>query len=538
MLLSKKSKKPLVLIIRDGWGVNEIKNGNAILEAKTPNMDYLLSHYPNCMIAASGIDVGLPYGCQGSSEVGHMNMGAGRIVVQELKRINDAVDDESILTKKKFNELTKKCSYRKSSLHLMGLIQDEGVHAHQDHLFGILKILNEQKFTQKIHIHFFADGRDTPPRSSQKYAKILENKIAEFKNIDCSVATIMGRYYSMDRNKAWNLTDLAYLVLTNPTQAINTNTARKENTITNAIKTSYSTDICPDKSPMFDEYIHPTVLNNYDGMKEGDCILNFNFRQDRAIQLTKAFTDSNYPGNIEKINVDYYGMTRYYDEFTNYIFEPLEDIQNMDNLLGQILSKAKLKQLRISETQKFPHVTMFFNGKKTTPFDSNTEVWEEIVNKTDQGLLSQTPKMKAHELTKKVIDYIDKKTYDVIIVNFPNGDMIGHTGNFPACLTAVKTIDDCVGKIAKKIIETDGTALITSDHGNVEEMIDYKTNKTKTAHTTNLVNLIYVANDAKNIKLRRCGRLADIMPTMLHILGIKQNLDNVKEELKGKNLIL
>ncbi|MCK5177091.1 MAG: 2,3-bisphosphoglycerate-independent phosphoglycerate mutase [Candidatus Aenigmarchaeota archaeon] len=537
MPLSKNSKKPVVLIIRDGWGINEIKKGNALLQTKTPNMDYLLGHFPNCTIAASGTDVGLPYGCQGSSEVGHMNMGAGRIVVQELKRINDEIQNNSVAKKKKFIELVEKCRNNNSSLHLIGLVQDEGVHAHQSHLFGILKILDEIKFKQKIYIHFFTDGRDTPPRSSLEYAKMLEDKINEYSNINCSVATVMGRYYPMDRNKAWNLTDIAYLTMTNPQEALIKKKARKANTLFDAIKISYSNDRTPDDSAMFDEYIFPTIIKDYAGMEKNDCVLNFNFRQDRAIQLTKAFVDENYPGNVKKIKVNYYGFTRYYNEFKNHIFEPMEDIQSMDNLFGEILLKKKIKQLRISETQKFPHVTMFFNGKRTSPFDKNLETWEEIVNKTDQGLLSQTPKMKAYELTEKLLEYIDKKTYDVIVVNFPNGDMIGHTGNFKACRIAVKTIDECVGRIAKKIIEKDAVAIITSDHGNIEEMIDYKTGKTKTSHTTNLVNLIYVAKDADTVKLKRHGKLSDIMPTMMDVLNIKYDLPGVKEELKVKSLI-
>ena len=537
ILSNKKPKKPLVLIIRDGWGINEIKKGNAIMQTKTTNMDYLLANFPSCLLSASGVDVGLPYGCQGSSEVGHINIGAGRIVMQELTRISDELKNNSILKKKKFSEMIKKIQKNKSSLHIMGLMQDEGVHSHQEHLFNILTILNNKKFKENIYIHFFADGRDTPPRSVLKYAKMLNDKISQLKKLKCSIATIMGRYYSMDRNKAWNLTDIAYLVLSNPIEAIIKGKARKSDTIENAIKTSYSIDKCPDGSLMFDEYIFPNVIGNYKGMKEKDCILNFNFRQDRAIQITKAFTLDKYPGNIKKINVDYYGMTRYYNEFKNYIFEPIESIQNMDNLLGDILAREKLKQLRISETQKIPHVTMFLNGKRSAPFDKNTEIWEEIINKTDQGMLSTTPEMKAHDLTEKIINYIENKSYDVIIVNFPNGDMIGHTGDFSACRIAVKTIDEAVGKIAKKIIEKDAIALITSDHGNIEEMIDYKTGKTKTAHTTNLVNLIYVGREISKIKLRRWGRLADIMPTMLQLLGVKYKLKKVKEELKGRSML-
>ncbi|OYT34422.1 MAG: phosphoglycerate mutase (2,3-diphosphoglycerate-independent) [Candidatus Aenigmarchaeota archaeon ex4484_52] len=468
-----------------------------------------------------------------------MNIGAGRIVIQELKRINDAIEDKSFFRKPKFLELIKKIRQNKSSFHLMGLVQDEGVHSHQNHLFGILEYLNKTKFNQKIYIHFFADGRDTPPRSALKFAKTLEDKISSFKNINCSIATILGRYYSMDRNKNWRLTDIAYLVLENPTEAIIKGKARKSNSLINAIKTSYSKDKTPDKSEMFDEYIYPTIIENYSGMKNNDCVLNFNFRQDRAIQITKAFTDDNYKGNVKKIkNIHYYGLTRYYDEFENYIFEPIEAIQNMDNLFGEILAKAKLKQLRISESYKFPHVTMYFNGKRTTHFDKKYEFWEQIINKTDQGMLSKTPKMKAYELTKKITEYIDKKTFDVIITNFPNGDMIGHTGDFRAARIAVKTIDKCIGKIAKKIIEKDAIAIITSDHGNIEEMIDYKTGKTKTSHTTNLVNLIYVARDSDKIKMRRYGRLCDIMPTIMHLLGIKYKLDGVKEDLKGKNLFI
>ena len=351
-------QKSIVLIIRDGWGINPNPDYNAVKNARTPNTDSLLKEYPNTILEASGKSVGLPDGYQGSSEVGHLNMGAGRIVEQEMTKIMNDIRDGSFFNSPIFQKVIKNVIEKKSALHLMGLSQDEGVHAHQDHLFAIMKYAKEQG-VKKLYIHFFADGRDTAPKSALGYIGALKEKIAEYKI--GKIATIIGRYYAMDRGKNWQLTTTAY-------DAITKGQGTRIENIEEAIQNAYKTKT-PNGKDMFDEYIPPLIVGNYEGIKDGDSVIHFNYRQDRAIQLTMAFIEDDYPGERwKKFDIVYCGLTRYYDTFPYNMLEPMDDRGGMDNLLGEILSKKGLKQIRLSETQKFRHVTSFLMAKALNHF--------------------------------------------------------------------------------------------------------------------------------------------------------------------------
>ncbi|MCX5783746.1 MAG: 2,3-bisphosphoglycerate-independent phosphoglycerate mutase, partial [Elusimicrobia bacterium] len=346
--------KPVVLVVRDGWGVAPDGEFNAVSNAKKPNVDGYLKKYPHTLLEACGVSVGLPQGYQGSSEVGHLNMGAGRIVVQELKRIMDLISDGSLFLAEPFKNAIDNCLEKNSTLHLMGLVQDEGVHAHEEHLFAIMRHARERD-VKKLLIHFFSDGRDTPPQSAIEYVRKLENEIKEI-GIG-KIATLMGRYYAMDRSENWMLTDLAYDALVNA-QGIAVNSAEE------AVLRSYRNDKNPDGANITDEYIPPSIINGFNGIKDGDSVIHFNFRQDRAIQLTKAFVEDDYPGKRQKkLNIVYCGLTRYYDSFKFSALAPMDEDKGMKNLLGEVISEHGLRQLRIAETQKFKHVTSFFNGK-------------------------------------------------------------------------------------------------------------------------------------------------------------------------------
>ena len=351
--------RPVCLIIRDGWGYSEIGEGNAIFAAKTPNIDFYKDNYPWTLLDCAGEPVGLPDGYQGSSEVGHLNMGAGRIVIQELKRIDDGLRTGELFEVENWKNLVTNWKDHQSRLHLFGLLQDEGVHAHQEHLFKIMRRARQEYHEGPIIIHPFLDGRDTPPRSCMEYLAKLKQVMEEVGN--CTIGTVMGRYYGMDRSRNWGLTDTAY-------HCIVACEGRKSPDDETAVKESYANDKTPDDVEMFDEYIQPHVIGKYDGVKDGDCILHTNYRQDRAIQLSMAFVDSNYPGKLKaKPTVTYVGLTRYWDEFSEYMLGAIDVGGGMENLLGEVISNAGLRQLRIAETQKFRHVTSFFNGKGTTP---------------------------------------------------------------------------------------------------------------------------------------------------------------------------
>lgn len=514
-------QKSIVLIIRDGWGINPNPDYNAVKNAHTPNTDSLLKKYPNTILEASGKSVGLPDGYQGSSEVGHLNMGAGRIVEQEMTKIMNDIQAGHFFNSPVFQKAIKNVLVNNSALHVMGLVQDEGVHAHQDHLFAIMKYAKERG-VRKLYIHFFADGRDTAPKSVQGYIGTLKEKIEEYKIGE--IATIIGRYYAMDRGKNWQLTTTAY-------DAITKGQGTRIENIEEAIQDAYKTKT-PNGKEMFDEYIPPLIVGNYEGIKDGDSVIHFNYRQDRAIQLTMAFVENDYPGERwKKFDIVYCGLTRYYDTFPYNMLEPMDDRGGMDNLLGEILSKKGLKQIRLAETQKFRHVTSFFNGKSTKPFPGEEQI--EIAGTFDPATFADHPEMNAYDVTNEAVKRINSNEFSLMIINLANCDMVGHTGDYEAAKRAVEVVDECVGTLVEKILSENKIALITADHGNAEEMIDYKTGIPKTSHTKNPVEFIYVAEDHSDIKLIERGTLSDIAPTILYLLGIEK-----PAEMTSNNLII
>ncbi|MBU2530847.1 MAG: 2,3-bisphosphoglycerate-independent phosphoglycerate mutase [Elusimicrobia bacterium] len=516
-------KKRVLLIIRDGWGIAKPDKFNAVDNAKKKNISEFLKKYPNTVLEPAGEAVGLPKGYQGSSEVGHLNMGAGRIVEQELKKIMDMIEDGSLFKADALKNAIDNAVKNNSALHLMGLVQDEGVHAHQDHLFALLKHAKE-KGVKTAYIHFFADGRDTPPRSSMFFIKKLSEEI---KAIGLgTIATISGRYYAMDRSEKWDLTNKTYNVIASAE-------GRKNLSAEEAVQTAYDSLKNPDGEPLVDEYIPPTTIANYPGMKDGDSVIHINFRQDRAIQLAKAFVEEYYPGNrSKKINVTFCGLTRYYDAFKFNALPPMDESEDMNNLLGQVISEANLTQLRLSETQKFKHVTSFFNGKMLKPYQGEDRI--EIKGTFDPSSFALHPQMNAPEVTERALKEIPLLKYDFILINFANCDMVGHTGNYESVLKAVDIVDDNVGKVTESGLKNGYTVMTTADHGNAEEMWDYKTNMPKTCHTSNLVEFIFINDETEKIKLRNHGILSDIAPTVLEVLGVKKTSDMTSQTLIEK----
>jgi len=516
-------QRPVVLIIRDGWGLNESSEGNAVAAADTPVIDGCKARYPWTTLACSGEPVGLPDGYQGSSEVGHLNMGAGRIVVQELKRIDDALSDGTLFQADKWQALVADWKRNGSRLHLLGLLQDEGVHAHQEHLFKIMRQARADYPDGAIVIHPFLDGRDTAPHSSREYLARLAQEMEAVGN--CRIGTIMGRYYSMDRSRNWKLTDTAYACIVSAE-------GRPAEDPVAAVKASYAQDQTPDGVDMFDEYIPPHVIGDYDGVRDGDCVFHTNYRQDRAIQLTHAFVEDDYPGSRQvRPAIAYLGFTRYYDEFTDYLMGPMNTGGGMNNLLGEVIAGAGIRQLRIAETQKFRHVTSFFNGKATTPYPLEDQV--EVPSRFDASAFARHPEMEAVNVTDTLLERLRDNPYGFVAVNYANGDMVGHTGSFEAARQAIEIVDASIGRLLARCRELDAHVLITADHGNSEEMVDARTGLTKTSHTLNPVELIYVASDAPGRRLREGGKLSDIAPTVLHLLGL-----DIPAEMTADNLLL
>ena len=516
-------KKPVAIIIRDGWGLNPRADGNAVFIAKTPNIDRYKSRYPWTRLACSGEAVGLPDGYQGSSEVGHLNMGAGRVVIQELKRIDDGLSSGELFESPKWKKLIADWKANNSSFHFLGLLQDEGVHAHQEHLFKLMRRARAEFPEGRIVIHPFLDGRDTPPRSTLEYIARLKTEMDAVGN--CTVGTVMGRYYGMDRSKKWELTDEAFACIVDAK-------GRRAPCPVEAVKASYANDKTPDGQEMYDEYIPCHVIGDYAGVRDGDVVMHTNYRQDRAIQLTQAFVSDNYPGTrARRPKVTYLGFTRYWDEFEDYLLGAMGAGGGMDNLLGEVVSKAGLRQLRIAETQKFRHVTSFFNGKSTVPSPGEDQV--DIPSRFDPATFATHPEMDAYNVTDELLRRLEDNPYSLIVVNFANGDMVGHTGVLDSAVKAIEIVDECVGKVVDRLLELDAEILITADHGNSEQMVDYKTGMTKTSHTLNEVECIYVAKDAPGTTLAPEGKLCDIAPTALALLGL-----DIPAEMTAKNLVV
>jgi len=509
-------KKPLMLMILDGWGINRNPAHNAVALAKTPNLNGLLTDYPHVEIRTSGMAVGLPDGQMGNSEVGHLNIGAGRVVYQDLTRISKAIDDGDFFRNRVLLDCIAKTKAGGGRLHLAGLLSDGGVHSHNSHLYALL-VLAKREGLKDVFVHCLLDGRDTPPQSGAGYLVQLETEIAR---IGCgSIATVMGRYYAMDRDNRWERVEEAY-------NAMVCGEGRRYATGREAIEQSYAAGV-------HDEFVHPSVVANngepVGTLRDGDGFIFFNFRSDRAREITRAIALENFDGFVRHCHprlADYVCMTEYDATFGLPIaFEQLE----MTNLLGAVVSDAGLKQLRIAETEKYAHVTFFFNGGNEAPYPGEERCL--IPSPKEVATYDQKPEMSAYAVTEELLSRLDKDVYDVIILNFANCDMVGHSGVLDAAIKAVEAVDTCVGRVAVKVREKNGAILITADHGNAEQMAD-ENGEPFTAHTTNPVWLVLVDDSRKDVKLREGGCLADIAPTMLKLLGLKQ-----PEEMSGESLI-
>ncbi len=506
------SDKLTMLMILDGFGKNENEGGNAVQLANTPNIDELMKKNPTTIIHTSGLAVGLPEGQMGNSEVGHTNIGAGRIVYQELTRITKAIEEGDFFSNEELCKAIENCQKNHSKLHIMGLLSDGGVHSHMRHLFAILELAKRKGF-EDVYVHCFLDGRDTPPASAENYLLKLEEKMRE-KEIG-KIATISGRFYAMDRDKRWQRIQKTY-------DAIVNGVGEKSTSVEMAIESSYQKEI-------FDEFVEPTVIYNADKpvatIEDNDSVIFFNFRPDRAREITRTLVDKEF-NEFETKNLDLYFVcfTQYDETMPNVhvAFKPTV----LKNTFGEYISHHGLKQLRIAETEKYAHVTFFFNGGNEKQYEGEDRI---LVPSPKVETYDMKPEMSAYEVTEKVVEQIKAKNYDAIILNFANPDMVGHTGNLEAAVKAVEAIDECVGKIIEAIKEVKGVLLMTADHGNAEQMIDYQTGEPHTAHTTNPVPLVLYGME--DIKLKE-GKLADLAPTMLDIMGLEK-----PEEMTGNTLI-
>ena len=501
-------KKPLILMILDGFGIAPTE-GNAIMAAKKPNLDKYFSENPVTQIGASGMDVGLPDGQMGNSEVGHTNMGAGRIVYQELTRITKTIKDDKLKDNDAISNAIDKALANGTALHLMGLLSDGGVHSHIEHLYGILE-LAKAKGLEKVYIHCFLDGRDVPPSSAADFMDELLKKLDE---IDVGkVSSVMGRYYAMDRDNRWERVEKAYAAM------VYGEGVKAECPVC-AVKNSYANDVT-------DEFVVPAVVEGGATIKPNDSVIFFNFRPDRAREITRTLVDPDFDG-FERKNgffpVNFVCMTQYDATMPNVevAFKP----QSLKNTLGEYISDKGMAQLRIAETEKYAHVTFFFNGGVEKQYEGEDRI---LVKSPSVATYDLQPEMSAYEVTDKLVPAIKSGKYDMIILNFANCDMVGHTGVFDAAVKAVEAVDECVGRVVTAIQEMGGVALITADHGNADKMVDAD-GAPFTAHTTNPVPFCVVGY---NCELRDGGRLADIAPTMLQILGLEQ-----PSEMDGVSLI-
>ena len=509
------SKKPVMLMILDGFGIAPKSEGNAVSLAKKPNFDRLLEKYPHSELQASGLFVGLPDGQMGNSEVGHLNIGAGRIVYQELTRITKSIADGDFFTNESLVKAMENAKKTDGALHLMGLLSDGGVHSHIDHLKGLLEFAKKAG-VQNVYVHAFMDGRDVPPSSGKEFIEKTEAMMAEV-GVG-KIATVSGRYYAMDRDNRWERVELAY-------NAMVLGQGETANSATEANEKSYHDD-------KTDEFVLPTVIEK-DGnpvakIKNGDSVIFFNFRPDRAREITRAINDKVFDGfKREALDLTFVTMTQYDKtlEGVEVAFKP----QTLTNTLGEYVSDKGLNQLRIAETEKYAHVTFFFNGGVEK---ENENEERALIPSPKVATYDLKPEMSAYEVTEELIKRLDSDKYDMVILNFANPDMVGHTGVVDAAIKAIEAVDECLGKVVDKVLEKDGTVFITADHGNAETMIDFSTGNPFTAHTTQPVPFLWVSNntDGKTIK---DGKLADIAPTMLNVLGLEAPV-----EMTGENLIV
>lgn len=511
------SKRPTVLMILDGYGLNNETEGNAIKEAKTPVMDKLMAEYPFVKGYASGMAVGLPDGQMGNSEVGHLNMGAGRIVYQELTRITKEIKDGDFFQNKALLAAMDNCKKNNSALHLYGLLSDGGVHSHITHLFGLLEMAKRNGLT-RVFVHAFLDGRDTAPTSGKGYMEQLEAKMAEL-GVG-RIASVTGRYYVMDRDNRWDRVEKAYEALVYG-EGVQTGSAVE------AVGESYEKDVT-------DEFVVPTVVTEngkaIGAIAENDSVIFFNFRPDRAREITRAFCSDDFTGferRFGRFPLTYVCFSDYDPTIPNKLvaFEKVR----LNNTFGEYLAAHHMTQARIAETEKYAHVTFFFNGGVEKPNEGEDRI---LVNSPKVATYDLQPEMSAYQVADKLVEAITGGKYDVIIVNFANPDMVGHTGVEGAAVKAIETVDECVGKAVDALVSVDGQMFICADHGNAEQLIDYNTHEPFTAHTTNPVPFLLVNYD-KDYTLKEGGCLADIIPTMIEMMGMEQ-----PEEMTGKSLLV
>ncbi|EKE73041.1 2,3-bisphosphoglycerate-independent phosphoglycerate mutase [Gallaecimonas xiamenensis] len=505
------AKKPLVLIIMDGWGYRENPENNAILAANTVNLDKLWAEKPHSLISGSGLDVGLPDGQMGNSEVGHVNLGAGRVVYQELTRIGKAINDGDFFDNPALCAAVDKAVAKGKAVHIMGLLSPGGVHSHEEHLLAMME-LAARRGAEHIYLHGFLDGRDTPPRSAKASLERVNAKCAELGK--GRIASLVGRYYAMDRDNRWDRVQAAYDLLTQGKAQFHSPDALA------ALDAAY-------ERGENDEFVKATAVGEPVAMADGDAVIFMNFRADRARQMSRAFVDDGFSG-FERAKrpalADFVMLTQYAaDIHTSCAYPP----ESLSNTLGEWLAKHDKTQLRISETEKYAHVTFFFNGGVEQTFPGEDRI---LVPSPNVATYDLQPEMNSTELTDKLVAAIESGDYDVIVCNYPNGDMVGHTGVFEAAVKACEAVDHCIGRVTQALAKVGGECLITADHGNAEQMLDHESGQPHTAHTSDPVPLIYVGRPAKAVE---GGVLSDIAPTMLTLMGMP-----VPAEMTGKPLFI
>ena len=500
--------RPVVLCVLDGWGWRLEQTENAIALAETPIFNRMIKECPNALLKTSGIDVGLPVGQMGNSEVGHMNLGAGRVVNQDIQRINKALKEGKL----RYNPIVEKLISHGSTCHLMGLLSPGGVHSHQDQILELANILNDAGV--KVAIHAFLDGRDTPPKSALQFLTDFCEKISQFDSV--SIATVTGRFYAMDRDNRWNRVKKAY-------DAIVSGEGEQAKTPIDAIRKGYNDNLS-------DEFILPTIIDHYDGMMDGDTLLMANFRSDRAREILTALLEPDFIHfkRSKTVSISCATGLVQYSETLDHLMSSIFLPERLDNLFAQVISDAGLKQFRIAETEKYAHVTFFFNGGNETPFPGEERL---LIPSPKVETYDLQPEMAAPKVTDCLLEAVTSGKYDFIFVNFANPDMVGHTGVLSAAIKAIETVDTCMGRLEKAALEVDATLLITADHGNAETMTDPDSGKPFTSHTTNKVPLILV-NASSDITNLKDGKLADVAPTLIQLLGLSK-----PREMTGQSLL-
>lgn len=505
----------VTLIVMDGWGLNPRQDYNAVAQAKTPYFDSIWNHWPSAALEASGAEVGLPIGQMGNSEVGHMNLGAGRIVPQDLTYINNLIESGEFYDTPALNQAIQHALDNDSSLHLLGLLSDGGVHSQQQHLYALLRLAN-QRGLQRVFIHALMDGRDTPPRGGAGY---LEQLAAQIEQIGCGqIASVCGRYYAMDRDQRWERVKLAY-------DAIINGQGKTASRAAEAIEASYAEDVG-------DEFVKPVVIVDHSGkplgpIDDNDAVIFFNFRADRARQITHALVEDNFDG-FERTKLQNLKMVTFMQYYDDQQPQAAFEVPEPTDGISETASKAGLKQFHSAETEKYPHVTYFFNGGREIPFDGEQR---EVIPSPKVATYDLQPEMSAFGVRDRVIEAIKSGEYGFVLVNFANPDMVGHTGFLDKAILAVETVDDCVRQVVEATVEMGGVALVTADHGNSDQMLDYDTGKPHTAHTTNLVPFIYIGKEKPAWRFAN-GKLGDVAPTIVELLGLDQ-----PEAMTGQSLI-